>query len=237
VRRRRRARNVTAAAGATTAIFGGGTFAAWSPHLLGSLGPVTEFLLDATSVGFGGLTVLAGAGAIGAGLRYRKLKRMPLPDSAPEPVKLPPPDSCAREPMRRLNGAERSLHDALRELGATHADMVTEVRGTAANAAAGMRRVAGRIHVVESDLPHMPESERPGLESEVRRMEAELDEGVTAYGQLVAAAARAVAASGDHERDRGMQDATDRLAGLASAWEELTSSHRQVFPRWHRDHR
>lgn len=223
LRRRRRAKNLTVTAGTGTGIFGGLAFAAWAPHLAGPLGVLPEVLLDVTTVGFGGLTAFAGICAVGAGLRYRRLRRTPLPEAAPEPVDLPPHGSQARVPMQRLRDAEQSLHRALAELTALGTDdgLVAEVRRTAQEAAVAMRRVATRLSVVEEGLPHAPETERSGLREEVRRLRTELDEGVAGYGRLIAAAVRAVAASGDSEHTHGMQDATDRLAGLAAAMREL----------------
>jgi hypothetical protein len=223
LRRRRRARKLTVTAGTGTGIFGGLAFAAWAPHLAGPLGAVPELLLDLTTAGFGGLTVFAGVGAIFAGLRYRRLRRTPLPEPAPEPVELPQQGSQAREPMHRLRDAEQSLHRALLQLTALGTDdgLVSDVRRTGQDAAVAMRRLADRLCVVEGGLPHAPESERSGLRGEIQRLRAELDEGVAGYGRLIAAAVRAVAASGDTERTQGMQDATDRLAGLAAAMREL----------------
>lgn len=223
LRSRRRAKNLTITAGAGTGVFGGLAFAAWAPHLAGPLGLIPEVLLDVTTAGFGGLSLLTGVGLIFAGLRYRRLCRTPLPEAAPEPAELPPNDSQAREPMRRLRDAEQSLHRTLLQLTALGTDdgLVSDVRSTARDAAVAMRRVADRLCVVEGGLPHAPESERAGLYEEIRRLRAELDEGVAGYGRLIAAAVRAVAASGDTERAQGMQDATDRLAGLAAAMREL----------------
>lgn len=223
LRRRRRAKNVTVTAGAGTGVFGGLTFAAWAPHLAGPLPAVPELLLDITTVGFGSLTALAGVCAVGAGLRYRRLRQTPLPEAAPAPVELPPHDSQAREPMQRLRDAEQSLHRALQQLTELGVDdgLVADVRHTSRDVAAAMRRVAERLCVVESGLPHAPETERSGLRDEIRRLRSELDEGVAGYGRLIAAAMRAVAASGDTEHTRGRQDATDRLAGLAAALREL----------------
>lgn len=223
LRRRRRAKNLTITAGAGTGLSGGLAFAAWAPHLAGPLAALPEVLLDITTVGFGGLTAFAGICAVGAGLRYRRLRRIPLPAAAPEPVDLPPHGSRAREPMQRLRDAEQSLHRALHQLTELGVDdgLVADVRRTAQDVTVAMRRIAERLCVVESGLPHAPENERSGLRDEIRRLRAELDEGVTGYGRLIAAAMRAVAAGGATERTRGMQDATDRLAGLAAALREL----------------
>jgi hypothetical protein len=223
LRRRRRAKNLTITAGTGTGVFGGLTFAAWAPHLAGPLGMLPEILLDVTTVGFGSLTAFAGVSAVSAGLWYRRLRRIPLPEAVPEPLELPPRGSQAREPMQRLRDAEPSLHRALQQLTGLGVDdgLVADVRGASREVAVAMRRVAERLCVVEGGLPHAPEAERSGLRAEIRRLRTELDEGVAGYGRLIAAAMRAVAASGDTEHTRGMQDATDRLAGLAAALREL----------------
>jgi hypothetical protein len=228
LRRRRRAKRTAVAAGAATGVLGGGTVASLSPHVFGPpLGSaVLETLLDVASVGSGGLAVVAGIGTITAWLRYRTLKNVPLPAAAPMPVPLPPSGSQAREPMQRLRDAEQSLHGVLLQLTAvgTGVDSVPDVRGSADDAAVAMRQVADRLRAVEAALPHTPEDERPVLEGEVRRLRRELDEGVDGYGRLVAAAGRAVAASGAPDQTRPVQDATDRLVGLAAALRELSGA-------------
>ncbi len=97
----------------------------------------------------------------------------------------------------------------------------TDARSTADSAAAELRRVADRLVAVEAAIPHAPAAEKPALRADVRRLRAELDEGLDGYGTLVAAAGRAVAASGAPEQKHLMLDATDRLAGLAAGLREL----------------
>lgn len=230
IRRRKRAKRGAVAGGATTGVLGVGAFFSWGPQYLGvpTMEPALETALDAASFGIGGLALGAGVGTVGVWRRYRRLKRTPLPDPPPEPVALPAQDSRAREPMQRLRDAERSLHDALERLSSGVAgESVADARVTAANAAVALREVADRLVAVEGAIPHAPESEQAALRSDVRRLRAELDEGVEGYGRLVAAAGRAVAASGTPEQKHLMQDATDRLAGLASALQEL-SGHRDA---------
>lgn len=227
VRQRRRAKHTTVAGATTTGALGGGAYLSYAADDFWNITEsLTETMLDVASFGIGGLAIAVGAGTVGAGLKYRRLKRTPLPDPPPEPVELPSHGSQAREPMQRLRDAERSLHGALTQLDAAGVgvagDSVVDARGTAARAASALRGVADRLVAVEGAIPHAPESERATLRSDVRRLRSELDEGVESYGGLVAAAGRAVAASGASEQKHLMQDATDRLAGLASALQELS---------------
>jgi hypothetical protein len=75
---------------------------------------------------------------------------------------------------------------------------------------------------VEAVVPHVPDAERAGLRAEVDHMAAELDEGLEGYRGLVAAAGRAVAANAPGDQRQLVREATDRLAGLASALRELS---------------
>lgn len=230
LRRRRRAKHATVTGAVGTGALGGGAFVSFSPEVLGI--PVDpgfmDSMLNVAAFGIGGLAVAAGAGTVSAGLKYRRLNRTPLPDPPPEPVELPPSGSQAREPMRRLRDAEQSLHTALTQLTAAGVggagDAVVDARATAAHAAGASREVAARLVAVEAAIRHAPESDRVALREEVQRMRTELDEGVEGYGRLVAAAGRAVAASGSGDQTYLVQDATDRLAGLASALQELSGS-------------
>ncbi len=158
-------------------------------------------------------------------MRYRRLKREPLPEAEPEPVALPPSGSAAREPMRRLRDAEQSLHQALEGLRqatvVSDSVAVTEARGTADATARELRHGADRLVAVEAAREHAPSEQRVQLDEDVRRLRGELDEGVEEYGKLVAAAGRAVAASDAPEQRDLLQDATDRLAGLAAGLREV----------------
>lgn len=212
IRQRKRAKR-TAVGGATTAgVFGGGAVGA------GSMEAVAEdlaFVWDVSTVGLGGFAVVGAAVAVKFGVKYRRLKNTPLPESStPEP--LPAPGSAARPSMQRLRDAEQSLRAALAQLSDAGAGAAAaDARATADHTAAELRRGAQRLVAVESALRHAPESQRGGLRDDVERLRGELDEGVDGYGGLVAAAGQAVAASGAVEQTHLLQDATDRLAGLA----------------------
>ncbi|ASU78215.1 hypothetical protein CDG81_07775 [Actinopolyspora erythraea] len=228
IRRRNRARRAAVGSGVTTGVFGGGAYLAYAPETVGlPPDPSGDFLFDLASLGLGGIALAAGVGTVGAIRHYRRLSRTPLPEPPPEPVALPPRDSAAHDPMRRLRDAEQSLYVSLGRLSESvgqAGEPVAEARGTAAEVAARLRSVADRLVAVEGTVEHAPEEERTRLRADVRRMRAELDEGLERYGALVAAAGRAIAASGGERHGYQLRDATDRLAGLASALRELSGS-------------
>ncbi|WP_435543182.1 phage shock envelope stress response protein PspM [Actinopolyspora sp. H202] len=212
--------------GVTTGVFGSGAYLAYAPETIGlPADSAGDVLLDLTSLGLGGMALAAGVGTVGAIRRYRRLTRTPLPEPPPEPVSLPARESAAHEPMRRLRDAEQGLHLSLSRLSEHVGQLdepVAEARGTAAEVAATLRSVAERLVAVEATVEHAPEAERTQLRADVRRMRAELDDGVERYGALVGAAGRAVAAGRGEQHGPQLRDATDRLAGLASALRELS---------------
>ncbi|MEV0085907.1 hypothetical protein [Saccharopolyspora sp. NPDC050642] len=223
LRQRKRTKRAAAGSAASAGVFGAGAAASASlPEMWGALGGLGEFLQYTSTVGLGGLAVISGVGAVKVGLKYRRLMRTPLPEPQPEPAALPPQGSAARVPMQRLRDAEQSLRHALTQLTSAGAgSAAADARATADIAAAELRRVAERIVAVEAAIPHAPETQKPALQADVQRLREELDEGLDGYGGLVAAAGRAVAASGAPEQKYLMQDATDRLAGLAAGLREI----------------
>ncbi|MER2091138.1 phage shock envelope stress response protein PspM [Saccharopolyspora rectivirgula] len=222
LRQRRRAKRATTAGTVSTGVLGAGAVTSAAADSFWAFLPAAQ---DITTFGLGGLAVATGIGAVGAGARYFRLKRTPLPPPGPPPAALPPQGSQAREPVQRLRDAERALHSALRQLNsAGAAELVADTQRTADSAAAELRQVAQRLTAVEAALKHAPEADKPALQEDIRRLRAELDEGVDGYGGIVAAAGRAVAASGVSEQKHLLQDAADRLAGLASGLRELRST-------------
>ncbi|GAA4546858.1 phage shock envelope stress response protein PspM [Amycolatopsis samaneae] len=184
------------------------------------------------------VTALAGMvvfGTLGvrSGLRLRTLKRVELPQAPAGPPPLPPAGSMAREPMERLAESEASLAELLRQLSLPSAHGVSAVpeisvadaRNTADEAAKALRGLAARVQALERGRDAAPAREKSALEAAVRKMREQLDDGLDGYGALLAAAGRAVAASGDGgigaSKD-ALTDATDRLAGLALALRELS---------------
>ncbi|SFB46698.1 hypothetical protein SAMN05216266_112224 [Amycolatopsis marina] len=176
--------------------------------------------------------VVFGTFGVRAGMRLRTLKRVELPASMAAPPPLPPTTSAARQPMERLRESEASLEELLTQLampvaGASSAVpevSVEQARETAGEAAAALRGLAARLQAVERGRDHAPAAERTALDAAVRTLREQLDDGLTGYGELVAAASRAVAASsgGAGSARESLTDATDHLAGLAIALRELS---------------
>lgn len=176
--------------------------------------------------------VVFGTFGVRAGIRLRTLKRTELPAAAAAVSPLPPAASAARRPMERLRDSEASLEELLSQLalpvdGAASAVpevSVEQARETAEEAAAALRGLAARLQAVEGGRDHAPAAERAALDAAVRTLREQLDDGLTGYGELVAAASRAVAASsgGAGSARDSLTDATDHLAGLAIALRELS---------------
>lgn len=185
-----------------------------------------------------GLSVIFGALTVRSSLKLRRLNRTELPAGADADgsgngaYPLPAVGSAAREPMERLAESEASLEDLLTRLStpATGSAIsipemsVAEARTTAGDTAAALRELADRIQSIERAREATPDAENHALDSAIRALRTQLDEGVDGYGALVAAAGRAVAASsgGFQSAQGALTDATDRLAGLAVALRDLS---------------
>lgn len=196
---------------------------------------------DATMIAGGVAGVaLTGALSIRSTRRMVLLKRAaerfdeqhrPAVTSAPPPP-LPPKSSAAYEPMQRLAEAEDALAQLVRQLSGTPGvpasvplESVQEAERTGAEAAQALRAVAAQLAAVELARDHAPPMERGALIDGVRRLREQLDEGLTGYRSLVAAAGRVVAASSAAGPKQELADATDHLAGLAVALRELSDPH------------
>ncbi|MEB3366989.1 phage shock envelope stress response protein PspM [Saccharopolyspora mangrovi] len=220
VRRRRAAKRIAGGSATGAGVFGLGAVVSWMTPIVDSVF-FWQYAGETAAVGLGGVAVAGGVGAISAGLKYRKLKNTPLPEPSATDL-LPAPGSAARPPMQRLRDAEQTLGAALTELTSAGAGAsAAEARATADAAAAELRRGAQRLVAVESAMRYAPPGEQKELRADVERLRAELDEGVSSYGGVVAAAGKAVAASGAGEQRHQLQDATDRLAGLAAGMREV----------------
>jgi hypothetical protein len=162
----------------------------------------------------GGLSAVVAGGAVLAGRELRRLRALPVP---PPRAPRPPRDSPAREPLDRLAGRERALHELLAHLG----DAGTEPRLVAADAARGLRELGARLSAVDRARRATGAGD---LDAAVAGLTARLHAGVEAYAALVVAAADAVAAD-SHLRapDLRLQEATDALAGLAEGLRELAA--------------
>ncbi|MBA0126145.1 hypothetical protein H0B56_11395 [Haloechinothrix sp. YIM 98757] len=175
-------------------------------------------------------TIVSGALAVRSGARLRSLRASPA-RSAGAHAALPPAESAAYEPMRRLARAESSLAELLDQLPpgepgsgeALPAGTVEGVRATAADAAQTLRELAARIVTVERARSAAPDSERAALDAAVRTLIEQLEDGLEGYGSLIAAAGRVVAATGTGQdaTRQSLVEATDHLAGLAIALREL----------------
>lgn len=185
---------------------------------------------------------VAGVAATGA-LSIRSTRRMvllkravvrfdeqhkPAVSAASRPP-MPPKSSAAYEPMERLSEAEDALAQLVHQLSGTAGtpasvplESVAEAERTGAEAAQALRAVAAQLAAVELARDHAPPMERAPLIEGVRRLHEQLEEGLTGYRGLVAAAGRVVAASSSAGPKQELTDATDHLAGLAVALRELS---------------
>lgn len=158
----------------------------------------------------------AGVGATGVATRRAwRLHRVRLPEPTP-PV--PPGRSAARPAILRLAAQERALAELLPMLGGAAGDTSTE----AASAARALRQYAARVVAVEA--AGRSGAGGAGISATVGMLVGRLTDGVDGYERLVTAAAQAVAAGQsrpDPATSRQLEDATDRLAGLASGLREL----------------
>lgn len=188
-----------------------------------------------------------GAGVFTAALSIRSTRRMvllkrardefdrqhkpPTVAAAARPP-MPPKGSAAYGPMKRLGEAEAALDQLVRQLAGTQGapasvplESVAQAEQTGAEAAQALRAVAAQLAAVELARDHAPPMERAPLIEGVRRLRAQLDEGLDGYRSLVAAAGRVVAASTAAGPKQELADATDHLAGLAVALRELSDPH------------
>ncbi|ONI88457.1 hypothetical protein ALI22I_19055 [Saccharothrix sp. ALI-22-I] len=176
------------------------------------------------ALGFAGSSVLA----VRTNMKMRGIDtaRKQL-QAAPVHVPLPARSSAARQPMERLEEAEDTLRELLRQLDSAAltsvpTDSVEQARATGTEAAAAIRAVSHQLQAVERARDTAPPLDRAPLVEGVRRLRAQLDEGVDGYCGLVAAAGRVLAESTASNPRQVLGDATDHLAGLASALRELS---------------
>ncbi|MFD1149614.1 phage shock envelope stress response protein PspM [Saccharothrix hoggarensis] len=140
---------------------------------------------------------------------------------------LPARSSAARQPMERLEAAEDTLRELLRQLDSAAltsvpTDSVEQARSTGVEAASAIRAVSDQLQAVERARDTAPPLDRAPLVEGVRRLRAQLDEGVDGYCALVAAAGRVLAESTASNPRQVLGDATDHLAGLSSALRDLS---------------
>jgi len=190
-------------------------------------------------------------GAIAAGamfpatlllLRYRWLRREPLPPARSRASRrLPPWNSAARAPMAALISAERALFSLLGVLERGRmlpAGELRELTAAAQQSAATMAATAAEVVSMERAMSASPPS-RAHLQPTVASFTAQMDQGVRQYNEMVNAAAQLVSALnsgpmssspmyGRRYRDE-LVNATDRLQGWAQAFDELGAATPQRF--------
>ncbi|WP_285744497.1 hypothetical protein [Lentzea sp. NBRC 105346] len=173
---------------------------------------------------------VTGVLAIRTGQKMRQLtaarQRLEL-TMAPARPPLPPHISAARVPMEQLHNAEDTLAELLRQLDSSALTSmptasVQHARETAAQASHAIRAVSAQLQAVERARNTAPPLERGPLIDGVRNLRARLADGVDGYCALVAAAGSALAASTAQNPRALLDDATDHLAGLASAMRDIS---------------
>jgi hypothetical protein len=186
--------------------------------------------------------IIPGAIAAGAAwlatlvaLRYRWLRKEPLPAPRPGVVRrLPPLGSAARGPMVALAAAERGMFSLLGVIERAELLPASEIRETtrAANeVAVTMSATAVDIVSMEKATRTTPSS-RGSLTPTINAFGAQLEHGVQQYNEMVNAAAQLVSTSSSSMSRQRHRDelvgATDRLLGWAQAFDELNRPQRLI---------
>lgn len=157
--------------------------------------------------------VAAVAGALGVARAVGVLHRPPPvpapPLSLPPLPPPPPPHSAAFPAVRRLEAVRDELRRLLPLVAQAGREAAEEAWHAASEADGALRWQAARLAAVE---PHR------GLDRDLLRA---LEDGVACQERLVAAVADLVAASADPVVSGRLQDATDRLHGLAQGLREV----------------
>jgi hypothetical protein len=203
-RRQRRARWGVAMRAVPTTVLGG---LAVQAVVTGD--PIAGACLAAVSAGGAWVTAMATRHAW-------DLHRLPIPAARPA---RPPRGSAARAAVDRLDAEQVELGQLLGLLGEPGGYTAL----AAADAANALRQCAARVVAVEAASAGASRAERRA-DPAVADLVARLDAGVAAHGQLVRAAADAVAASAgipEASARQRIEDETDRLRGLALGFAEL----------------
>lgn len=188
--------------------------------------------------------VLLITGLIGAGaafpaalllMRYRWLRREPLPPQrATSGRRLPPAGSVARPAMSALGASERglvSLIGVIERGDLLPADEIRELTVAAHQSASAMAATAAEVVSMERAAAAAPQS-RAHLAPTINAFTAQLGAGVRQYNEMVTAAAQLVASANggsgspqfvqSQQRYRSdLTAATDRLLGWSQAFDEL----------------
>jgi hypothetical protein len=162
--------------------------------------------------------VAAGGGWVTAATIRRawRLHRLPVP--MPRPAR-PPRGSAARPAVDRLDAQQVALGQLVGLLGPAGSDAAA----AADEAVTTLRWCAARVVAVEA-APGSPRATWRRTDPAVAALVSRLEVGVAGHGQLVRAAAAAVAASEglpDAFTRQRVEDETDRLRGLALGLAEL----------------
>ncbi|GAB2937806.1 hypothetical protein GCM10027047_38010 [Rhodococcus aerolatus] len=214
LRRRRAAGAATAGLGGTAGLSAAGTAS------LAAVG-ASEWLV----VPGVGVTAVLVVPTVAVALRLRRLRATPLPPERTRPRPLPGPGSPLRAPLQRLGTAEASLGELLGVLGrdpSVPPAEVDEARDAARLAAGRLRTEAGDLEALVRARDSSPVAARE-LRGVVDGALARVDAGVGAFEQLVAAAARAVAARSTPGPDGDLVAAVDRVDALTAALGEIAA--------------
>jgi hypothetical protein len=168
-------------------------------------------------------------------LRYRWLRKEPLPPPKPGVVRrLPPLGSAARGPLATLAAAERGMFSLLGVIERAEllpADEIREVTRAANAVAATMSATATDIVSMEKAVRATPSS-RSSLTPTINAFAVQLDHGVRQYNEMVNAAAQLVSTSSSpmsrQQYRNELVDATDRLLGWAQAFDDLSGPRRLI---------
>jgi hypothetical protein len=178
-----------------------------------------------------GALAVGGVVMAGSSRDYADLPPRPAPPpliQVEQRQRLPRPGSAARQPMRRLTDAEGVLAELLRRLGdlpdepTVPEDVIEHTWHTATDTATRLRAVAARLEAVELAVEHAPESQRAALEDGVGSLRIRLDQGLDGYRDLIGAVGRVLLASTPTLATDELIEATEHLAGLAEALDELS---------------
>ncbi|MET9228008.1 hypothetical protein [Lentzea sp. NPDC003310] len=170
--------------------------------------------------------------AVRSGFKLKELgvarQRLALSPPPPPRPPLPAHISSARVPMEKLHSAEDAMTQLLQQLDSPAltsmpTESVQHARQTAQEAATAIRAVSAQLQAVERARDTAPHLERAALVEGVRVLRIQLADGVDRYCALVAEAGKALAASTQFQNPAEvLDDATDHMAGLASAMRDVS---------------
>ncbi|MFD4642320.1 hypothetical protein ACFWN2_33775 [Lentzea sp. NPDC058436] len=170
--------------------------------------------------------------AVRSGFKLKELgvarQRLALSPPPPPRPPLPAHISSARVPMEKLHGAEDAMAQLLVQLDSPAltsmpTESVQHARQAAQEAATAIRAVSAQLQAVERARDTAPHLERASLVEGVRVLRVQLADGVDRYCALVAEAGKALAASTQFQNPgEVLDDATDHMAGLASAMRDVS---------------